>query len=481
MYRRHANGWLKHIDFFIIDVIVLFFILTFVYSIRFNAWIFTDTKYMRLYMTIFFCEAFAIQCFNTMHNVLQRGFYVEFRETFRHCVLTYGIVLISLFLANSRTDYSQRILFVTAILHLFLGYGARVMWKWFITNYRLPFLPRKKVFVVLDPETAEKTMKRINHKPEENYDIVGVIMNGETELTEIDGVQIVAGIEEAALYVSQKAVDSVYVDCSIADSRVSRFIDLCMEMAIPIHSKLLTPYGEGIKYYVEKVGGKAVLTSSLNFTSIRDQTSKRLMDIIGGLIGSVLAVLLILMFGPLIKKASPGPILFAQERIGLNGRRFKMYKLRSMCIDADQKKKDLMDQNTVADGRMFKMDFDPRIIGNEILPDGTKKTGIGDFIRKTSLDEFPQFFNVLLGQMSLVGTRPPTVDEWETYTFHHRARMACKPGITGLWQTSGRSEIKDFEKVVRLDMMYVKNWSIGLDLRILLKTVLVVFERKGAL
>ena len=130
---------------------------------------------------------------------------------------------------------------------------------------------------------------------------------------------------------------------------------------------------------------------------------------------------------------------------------------------------------------MFKLDFDPRIIGNEILPDGTKKTGIGEFIRKTSLDEFGQFYNVLRGDMSLIGTRPPTVDEWEKYEYHHRARLAIKPGITGLWQVSGRSEITDFEEVVRLDTEYITNWSPGLDLKILFKTVGVLFSRKGAM
>ena len=150
-------------------------------------------------------------------------------------------------------------------------------------------------------------------------------------------------------------------------------------------------------------------------------------------------------------------------------------------MDADQKKKMLMDQNRVKDCRMFKMDNDPRVIGNVILPDGTCKKGIGDFIRRTSLDEFPQFFNVLLGQMSLVGTRPPTVDEWETYEYHHRARLACKPGITGVWQVSGRSEINDFEEVVEMDTHYITHWYFGLDLRILLKTVLVVLAGQGAL
>ena len=150
-------------------------------------------------------------------------------------------------------------------------------------------------------------------------------------------------------------------------------------------------------------------------------------------------------------------------------------------MDAEKRKKELLEQNRVKDGMMFKLDFDPRIIGNVITPDGTKKTGIGEFIRKTSLDEFPQFFNVLLGQMSMVGTRPPTVDEWEKYEYRHRARLATKPGITGMWQVSGRSEITDFEEIVRLDTEYITNFSIALDLKILFKTVVVLFTRKGAM
>ena len=130
---------------------------------------------------------------------------------------------------------------------------------------------------------------------------------------------------------------------------------------------------------------------------------------------------------------------------------------------------------------MFKLDFDPRIIGNEILPDGTHKTGIGEFIRRTSIDETPQFFNVLLGEMSLVGTRPPTPDEWERYEFHHRRRLSVKPGITGMWQVSGRSGITDFEEVVKLDTEYINNWSLGMDLRILLQTIKKVVKGDGAM
>ena len=149
-------------------------------------------------------------------------------------------------------------------------------------------------------------------------------------------------------------------------------------------------------------------------------------------------------------------------------------------MDAEERKAELMIQNRVSDGMMFKMDWDPRIIGNKIV-NGKQVTGIGEYIRSHSLDEFPQFFNVLLNDMSLVGTRPPTEDEWEKYKYHHRARLATKPGITGLWQVSGRSEITDFEEVVKLDTEYIDNWSIGLDLRILLKTVKVVLRKDGAL
>ena len=129
---------------------------------------------------------------------------------------------------------------------------------------------------------------------------------------------------------------------------------------------------------------------------------------------------------------------------------------------------------------MFKMDFDPRIIGNKILPDGTKKTGIGQFIRKTSIDELPQFWNILKGDMSLVGTRPPTLDEWEKYEPHHRARMSFRPGLTGLWQVSGRSNITGFEEVVRLDTQYIGEWSVKNDIRIIFQTIIRVMKNDGA-
>ena len=196
-------------------------------------------------------------------------------------------------------------------------------------------------------------------------------------------------------------------------------------------------------------------------------TLKRILDIAGACVGLLLTGIAFVIFAPIIYLQSPGPIFFSQERVGRHGRLFRIYKFRSMYLDAEEKKAMLMKENKM-NGYMFKMDHDPRIIP------------IGHFMRKYSIDELPQFWNILKGDMSLVGTRPPTVDEVEKYELHHRKRLAFKPGLTGMWQISGRSSITDFEEVVALDTQYLAEWSFLLDVKILLKTVVVVLKGTGA-
>ena len=228
------------------------------------------------------------------------------------------------------------------------------------------------------------------------------------------------------------------------------------------------------------MGGFKAIANSVRFVSGPAMFVKRSADILGGLAGTVVTCVLMLVIGPLIYIKSPGPIFFTQKRVGLNGRVFTMYKFRSMYMDAEKRKAELMEKNKIQNGLMFKMDDDPRVIGSEKKGRDGKPKGIGNFIRNTSIDEFPQFFNVLKGDMSLVGTRPPTLDEWNRYDPRHRVRMSVKPGITGMWQVSGRSKITDFEQVVALDQKYIDNWSVWLDLKILAKTVQVVFRHEGA-
>jgi len=199
--------------------------------------------------------------------------------------------------------------------------------------------------------------------------------------------------------------------------------------------------------------------------SIRSWT-KRFIDILGALVGLVITAILSIVIITAIKIDDPGPIFFGQTRCGWMGKRFRMWKFRSMCVDAEAKKAELQKLNQVK-GAFFKIDNDPRV------------TRVGRFLRRTSLDELPQFWNVLKGEMSLVGTRPPTPDEVETYEVPEWQRLDVKPGMTGEWQVNGRSSIRDFEDVIRLDLQYQKNWSLMYDLKLIFKTVAILFNKSS--
>ena len=195
--------------------------------------------------------------------------------------------------------------------------------------------------------------------------------------------------------------------------------------------------------------------------------AKRCLDIAGSIAGLAITAMLFPVIALAIRLDSPGPTMFGQMRLGENGRMFRCWKFRSMYIDAEARKQELMAQNEMQ-GAMFKIADDPRV------------TRVGAFIRKTSIDELLQFWNVLRGDMSLVGTRPPTPDEVTTYKHWHHKRISIKPGITGLWQVSGRNQIKDFDQVADLDIQYIDQWNLWMDVRILCKTMWVVFARSGA-
>lgn len=192
---------------------------------------------------------------------------------------------------------------------------------------------------------------------------------------------------------------------------------------------------------------------------------KRLVDIVGALIGLMMTGLIFLPLAVAIWLDSPGPIIYSQIRCGLNGRPFRIWKLRSMVVDAEQWKHLVQNE---AQGHIFKNSKDPRI------------TRVGCILRRTSLDELPQFWNVLRGEMSMVGTRPPTPDEVENYSAYHIQRLRVKPGITGEWQVNGRSQVKDFEDIVEMDLAYQAKWSIRYDIQLIFKTIKVVLNKSGA-
>ena len=495
MYQRNRQGWLKHIDFILIDAIVLQLSFIIAYIIR-HGWSnpYGSETYRTFALLLFITDVLVSIAFNTFHNVLKRGYYKEFVETLKQTLLVFLIMTLYMFSVQGGTAYSRTTIFLTAGFHLVLGYLATLTWKHILKHSGTGKMARTMILVSDEGHVAEVLG---NLSDQDHFKYSGVILTNRDAAGEtVGGLKVVANFRNAADYICREWVDEVFIYpgeaalfTDISDpamgtaetdgGMLNNLISQCREMAVPVHIRMpITAFGG--KSFVEKIGGYAVLTSTANYASPLQLAIKRLMDIVFGFFGSIIALILMAVIGPFIKHESPGPILFKQQRIGRNGKRFTCFKIRSMYMDAEERKKEFLSQNRVSDGMMFKLDFDPRIIGNKIV-DGKQVTGIGEFIRKHSLDEFPQFFNVLAGQMSLVGTRPPTVDEWEKYKYHHRARLAFKPGITGLWQVSGRSNITDFEEVVKLDTEYIQHWSLGLDIKILLKTIGVLFNKEGAL
>lgn len=484
MYKRNAQGWSKHLDFIILDEIALIISFLLAMVLRHGSITLEREIYRVLLFVLILADIFSIIFINAMHDVLKRGYAKEFGATFKLALIVFLISTGFMFSTQSGEAYSRLILYYTGIMHILFGYGTRIAYKSILKHYgRIGRFGSEKrsMLAVLKKESAEEMTERLLSNPAEAYQLIGIVLDKTSRKSEIHGIPVVADLDSASDYICRQWIDSVYIDVSSEDERVKKLMDDCREMAVPVHYHIPGVSRHKQKQFVERIAGSTVLTLSINYATPLQLFCKRLLDTIGGIFGSILALIVIAIVGPIIKKASPGPILYRSERIGQNGKRFKMIKIRSMKPNAEAEKDQLQEQNRVADGMMFKLDWDPRIIGNKELPDGTRKTGIGEFIRRTSLDEFPQFFNVLKGDMSLVGTRPPTPDEWEKYAHHHRARLATKPGITGMWQVSGRSEIKDFEEVVKLDTDYIQNWSLGLDLKIILMTVWVVIRGKGAM
>lgn len=483
MYRRKPQGWLKYVDFILLDIFSVLAALFLAYISKFG-W--DGLAQINTYFSLFGLYLLLVVLFhvvnNTFDNVLKRGYYKEFKHTVQHVLMVELIITFFLFATKQSAQYSRILSFLRAAYYLLISYGIRLLWKQIVRKNEY-LLASAALYIMTTRDRASATIESLRTHAKGAYNIQGLCILDEDCVGEvIENVPVTAKQDTIVPFLCDKWVDEVYVSLPADYPVPNAQIDMLTEMGIVVHVELAKVGSESwqIRQF-QRIGSQTVQTISLTNISTRQALAKRLMDIAGGIVGCLATLVLTLILGPLIYMQSPGPIFFAQTRVGKNGKKFTMYKFRSMYPDAEARKKELMEKNRIADGLMFKMDADPRIIGCKILPDGTVKKGIGNFIRDYSLDEFPQFLNVLKGDLSLVGTRPPTVDEWEKYDLHHRARMSIRPGITGMWQVSGRSKITDFEEVVELDKKYIRQWSIGLDLQILLKTVFVVLGKDGSM
>ena len=487
MQKKEKKGLLKHLDFIILDILCLqvCFVLAFwINGGRGNPY--GEDFYRNQAVILFACQL-AVDIFSYNYkNILRRKRTDELIKVVQYMATILVIAMIGLFLTHTSARVSRMQFGITSVLFVVLGFGVRHLNKKIVLRRSKNGDNRGKRSIVLitSGDLVRDAMKGLMDTDlYRDYFISGIVLLDGTDPEEFQdlAVPMFAAGDDIAAQLGREWVDEVFIFQPDTAPYPTQLVERLMDMGITVNYTLSVLNTDlWAKTDIRKLGRYKVLTNSIRFVPADQMAFKRLIDVAGGLVGCLFTGILFLFIAPLIERKSPGPVFFAQERVGRNGKIFKMYKFRSMYLDAEERKAALMAENKIQDGMMFKMDDDPRIIGSERKDKNGKPRGIGNFIRNTSLDEFPQFWNVLKGDMSLVGTRPPTLDEWNKYDIHHRVRMSIKPGITGLWQVSGRSDITDFEEVVRLDKEYIENWSFALDLKILLKTVAVVLGRKGA-
>lgn len=483
MYRKNSPNGLKHLDFHLLDILCLHLAFFLAFVIRHGGGNpYQDELYRNSAIVLTLLSVLVSLSLGSFQQILRRDRFEEFSESIKHSVIVMLLMNIFLFANQEGQDYSRITFFLMAFLYAVFTYGSRIIWKK-ILRRRLDRMGSRILLIITNSEKLEHCIQSIKGHKYRGYSIVGFALTDANRIGEtVEGLPIVASKDTLIDFVCNSWVDEVFINLPATELLPEETEQTLFETGIVIHKRIAKESDMvGKKQFTESLAEYTVLTTTMNYASPFQLMLKRLLDIVGGLVGCIVTGILFIFLAPAIKIASPGPVFFAQERVGQNGKHFKIYKFRSMYMDAEERKAELMKQNKMSDEFMFKMDEDPRIIGSKILPDGTYKKGLGNFIRDFSLDEFPQFWSCLIGDMSLVGTRPPTVKEVALYAPHHHARLAAKPGITGMWQVSGRNNITDFEEVVRLDTKYINEWNILLDFKILFRTVGVVLKRDGSM
>ena len=414
---------------------------------------------------------------NFNNGFLKKGPFHEFWDVLKLNLTMLAASMLIVYFTRITSNYSRLVFVYFTIIDTALMLILHTFLKKLIPQIVKQATGTRQLVLVTCVDNIEPLLKNINKNTESNYHVpaIGLLSNDSVDVNAEDvhfddsEYALLYSAEQLISFCKKSSVDEVLFSLPLDEmASFENAIDKISSMGIAVHISvdLFFPQITSSKL-LSKFGDYNAITYADRFVSFRQLFFKRALDIFGGIIGMLLLIPITIIIAPLIKLESPGPIFFSQKRVGRNGRIFNIYKFRSMYLDAEDRKKELLQQNEM-NGLMFKIGNDPRI------------TRVGKLLRKTSLDEFPQFYNVLRGDMSLVGTRPPTLDEFEHYKSHHKKRLSITPGLTGLWQVNGRNQVTDFEDVVSLDVKYIEEWSFGLDIKILLKTVGVVLKGNGA-
>ena len=486
MHVRLKHSWMKHLDFIIIDAILINVSLFLAYVIRNRdiSHIF-KSQYRSIFVLLTIVHLCIVLFSSTYSDILYRGYFTEFKKVAFHTLkLAIGSYFL-LFIMGNIGEKSRFILAVFPLIFLVLSYLAHIVWKKFVMSTTKRGENMRQFVVVTDQRHINEAMSKLKDGTDVSFSIKGVCLTKEPDINSslfredtYKGTPIVAVGNDMYDYCVNEVVDGVIICLGTKHiDEMRKLADNFLNMGVTVYV-VMNLFAKDMPHTMfTHLNSARVISTSINTASPLALFVKRVADIFFGMIGCIATGFLFLILAPLIKKADPkGPIFFKQERAGRNGRKFYMYKFRSMYSDAEERKEELRKQNEM-EGLMFKIDGDPRVLGSG--KDGTRK-GLGYRMREWSLDEFPNAWSILKGDMSVVGTRPPTMDEYEKYELRHKSRLAVKPGLTGLWQVSGRSDITDFEEIVKLDNEYIQNWTIGMDIKIMLKTFVAVFKRQGS-
>lgn len=457
---------------FFIDLVMILLSYTIAYAIRYQCLI----NYRQVSLHTLVCLMLMLVCvayrllINGDRNFVGRDWVVEFVAVVKYNVAILVVAIFALYFVQQAGEYSRLVFGYFAISNTILTFVLHQCFKAAMRKYLQSEHAKIPVLLVTEAKNVEKILQNLEQKLPINYAVTSiVVLDGNGEESKINGIDVIANRKNMLAKVKQIAVDEVFISVEDEEPAFTRQMIRDFEMmGVICHYDLAIAEWSANAKQVGDFANYTVVTYSLKRHDDKRLILKRMMDIAGGFVGLLITAVITPFVALAIKLESPGPVFFSQIRIGKNGRRFKIYKFRSMYRDAEERKKELEAQNEMSSGLMFKMENDPRI------------TKVGAFIRKTSIDELPQFYNILVGDMSLVGTRPPTANEFEQYDPYFRRRLCMTPGLTGLWQVNGRGSVFDFEDVIKYDLEYIDNWSLGLDIKILLKTVLVVLTAKGA-
>ncbi len=407
--------------------------------------------------------------FNANQDFTRRDGYEELVYIVKVSAFVAGVIALVFFAAHKLEYLTRTVWAVTVLSNMVLMYLGHMLVK-FIAKRRRAMGEKQHMYLVTTQDRVGYILSQLKSEETlESYTLRIAIVDQDMRGLKLGGFPVVATLEDLMDDPRREVVDVAYINVPYNTGKsLEEYIEGFEEMGIPVQLNINMLEGkEGYSRRIDMLGDLPVVSFAPRFFDCNKLLMKRVIDVIGAVVGLAITAVVSLFVVPAIKLESPGPAVFRQKRVGKNGRYFYIYKFRSMYQDAEARKAELMEKNEMK-GQMFKMTDDPRV------------TRVGKFIRSTSIDELPQFWNILRGEMSLVGTRPPTVEEFKHYEPRHKRRLSMKPGLTGLWQVSGRSDIEDFEEVVRLDVEYIDNWNLQLDAKILLKTIVVIFKKVGA-